>query len=89
MSVGEYVCSQAAAVDQRPQHALVGESFEVGARLAEALTDALDVTDPEASTDKFIEVDAAGDDVPAGGGVLEGVPAGEGELIEGLGFDQS
>ena len=54
----ENVGSGAAAVNQA-QHALVGESLQVGARLAEPPPHAFDVADPEALSDKSVEVDAA------------------------------
>ena len=41
------------------------EPLEMGARLAQAAADALDLADPEPPADQRVEVDAAGDDVAA------------------------
>jgi hypothetical protein len=71
---GEDVCSQATAVDESPEGAGLGETLEVSAGLAEALTETLDVADEEVAPDKPIEVDTAGDDVAAGIGLGETAP---------------
>jgi hypothetical protein len=48
----EDVGSEAAAVDQVAQYALVGEPLQVSAGLTEPTPDAFDVADPEALTDQ-------------------------------------
>jgi hypothetical protein len=58
------VGSEAAAVNQFAQHALVGESLQVGAGLTKSTPDAFDVADHEALSDKAVQVDAAGDVEP-------------------------
>ena len=74
LAVAEHVGAQAALVDERAQRAGLarrgGQALEVRARLAQPLAEALDVADAEVLADEGVEVDAAGDDVPAG--VLRG-----------------
>ena len=82
----EDVGSEAAAVNQFAQHALVGESLQVGAGLTEPAPDAFDVADPEALSDKGVQVDAAGDDVASSLRIPESVAVGQGEFVEH--FDQ-
>ena len=57
-------------MDERSQDAglprLRGQPLQVGARLTQALAEALDVADSKPPADERIEIDAAGDDVPAG-----------------------
>src|SRR5213083_446960 len=78
-------------MDERAQGSglarLCCQALQVGAWLAQALAETLDVADPEALADESVEVDAAGDDVPAGflGGEL---PAGKGQRAENLGLDE-
>ena len=82
------VGSEAAAVDQFAQHALVGESLQVGAGLTEPAPDTFDVADPEALSDKGVQVDAAGDDVASSLRVPESVAVGQGEFVEHFSLDQ-
>ena len=90
-AVAEYVGAQASLVDQRSQCArlsrLRGQAFEVRARLAQPLPEALDAADPELFADERVEIDAAGDDVPAGlfGRELAGRKL---QRVEHLGFDK-
>src|SRR3954453_4945086 len=69
-AAAEHVRAQPAAVDEVAQDAGVGEALEVGARLAQAVADALGLADAEAPPDERVEVDPAGDDVAGrlGGG---------------------
>ena len=69
-------------MDERPQQARSGELFQVRARLAEPPPDALGRADPEASPDKAVQADVAGDDVPAG------FRPREVDLVEHLGLDE-
>ena len=62
------------------QHALVGESLQVGAGLTKSTPDAFEVADPEVPSDKAVQVDAAGDDVASSLHVPESVAVGQGEL---------
>ena len=48
----EDVCSQATAVDESPEGAGLGETLEVSAGLAEALTETLDVANEEPASDR-------------------------------------
>src|SRR5688572_26271591 len=84
----EDVGSEAAAVNQFPQHALVGEAFQVGAGLTEPAPDAFHIADPEALSDKGVQVDAAGDDVASSLRISESVAVGQGEFVEHFGLDQ-
>jgi hypothetical protein len=70
------------------QHALVGESLQVGAGLTKSTPDAFEVADPEVPSDKAVQVDAAGDDVASSLHVPESVAVGQGEFVEHLGLDQ-
>ena len=72
----EDVGSEAAAVNQLAQHALVGEALQVGAGLTEPAPDAFDVADPEALSDKAVQVDPAGDDVASSLRISESVAVG-------------
>ena len=78
----EDVGSEAATVNQFAQHALVGESLQVGAGLTEPTPDAFDVADPEALPDQGVQLDAAGDDVASSLCVPESLAVGEGEFVE-------
>jgi hypothetical protein len=84
----EDVGSEAAAVNQFPQHARVGESLQVGAGLTESAPDALDVANPEALSDQGVQGDTAGDDVASRLRVPESVAIGQGEFVEHLSLDQ-
>jgi hypothetical protein len=75
-------------VDQFAQHAFVGESLQVGAGFTEPAPDAFHVADPEALSDKGVQVDAAGDDIASSFGVLESVAVSQGEFVEHLSLDQ-
>jgi hypothetical protein len=75
-------------VDQFAQHALVGESLQVRAWLTEPAPDAFHVADPEALSDKGIQVDAPGNDVASSLRIPESVAVVHGELIEHFGLDQ-
>ena len=88
-AVGEDVRTQAAAVDQPAQYAAGGQAFEVDARLAQALAEALHVPYAEAAPDQGVQVDAPGDQVAAGLGVGELDAAAAGKGVERLGLDQS
>ena len=52
LPVGEDVGAQAPPVDQAAEHALRGEAFQVGARLTQALAEALDVSDTKPTSDQ-------------------------------------
>ena len=84
----EDVGSEAAAVNQFPQHSLVGEAFQVGAGLTEPAPDAFHIADPEALSDKGVQVDAAGDDVASSLRISESVAVGQGEFVEHFSLDQ-
>ena len=75
-------------MNQFAQHALVGESLQVGAGLTEPASDAFDVADLEALSDKGVQVDAAGDDVASSLRIPESLAVGQGEFVEYFGFDQ-
>ena len=64
-------------MNQFAQHALVGESLQVGTGLAEPAPDAFDVADPEALSDKAVQVDAAGDDVASSLRIPESLAVGQ------------
>jgi hypothetical protein len=59
----EDVGSEAAAVNQFAQHALVRESHQVGAGLTKSTPDAFDVADPEALSDRVPLVEDEVDDL--------------------------
>src|SRR5690606_21204682 len=63
------------------------DAFEVGAGLAASAAAAQDIADGEGAADECVEVDAAGEDVAAGGGEGEW-GAGVGEFLECLGGDE-
>jgi hypothetical protein len=75
-------------VNQLAQHALVGETLQVGAGLTEPAPDAFDVPDPETLSDKGVQVDAAGDDVASSLRIPELVAVGRGEFVEHFGLDK-
>ena len=63
-------------MNQLAQHALVGESLQVGAGLTEPAPDAFDVADLEALPDQGVQLDAAGDDVASSLRVPESLAVG-------------
>jgi hypothetical protein len=71
VSIGEDVGAEPATVDESAQHTLRRESLQVGARLTQPLPEAFDVSDTESATDKAVEIDAAGDQVPASFAVFQ------------------
>jgi hypothetical protein len=77
-SVAEYVGAKATTVDQRSKCTPGGEALQVRAGLTESLTEAFDVSDPEASSHEGVEVDSPGDDVASRGGVVEVAAVGQG-----------
>ena len=76
---------------QAAQHPRAREPFEVRARLAAPLAEALDLPDPEALAYKAVQRDAPHDEVPprldglqfdaAGGQVLQGLGLYQGEIV--------
>jgi hypothetical protein len=75
-------------VDQFAQHAFVGESLQVGAGLTEPAPDAFHIADPEALSDKGVQVDAASDDIASSLGIPESVAVGQGDFVEHVSLDQ-
>jgi hypothetical protein len=60
----------------------------VSAGLTEPAPDAFDIADPEALSDKGVQVDAAGDDVAPSLRVPESLAVGQGELVEHFSLDE-
>ena len=88
VSIGEDVGAKSATVDEPAQHTFCGESLQVCARLTQTLSKTFDVSNTESATDKAVEIDAPGDQVPAGFAVLELAAVRQHELIKNLGLDK-
>jgi hypothetical protein len=63
LAVREHVGPQSAPVHEAAQHSWPRQPFEVGARLAPTLAQALDPSDPKAPSDEVIERDVPHDEV--------------------------
>src|SRR5204863_4005497 len=70
LALAEHIGAEAALVDEGAERAVLSrccsQALQVRARLAQPLGKALDVADREALADEGVQLDAAGDDVPAG-----------------------
>src|SRR6188472_1354512 len=88
LPVGEDVGAQAPPVDQAAEHALRGEAFQVGARLTQALAQALDVSDTKPTSDQSVQVDPASHDIATRLDVLNVAATGQHQLVKDFGCDE-
>jgi hypothetical protein len=87
LAVRQYVRTQTATMYEPAKNARPGQAFEVGARLASALAEALDLSHPETFADKAVQLDASHHQVPSGFGGWD-LHAARRQLFERLGFHQ-